>query len=86
MVQNKMSMAEKVAQAMAEQDQLGATADGPQINRGGWRAYLPMARAAIEAMREPSEEMLHAPKNMEGRFDLIGDTWCAMIDAAMSET
>jgi hypothetical protein len=40
---------EAAAKAMAEQDALGATADGPGISRQSWKAYEPMARAALTA-------------------------------------
>ena len=88
-----MEIIERVAQAMAEQDQLGATADGPQINRGGWRAYLPMARAAIETMREPNEKMLKADMDLGG-YGYSDcecypadpkEIWQAMIGAALNE-
>jgi len=40
-----------------------------------------IARAAIEAMREPTEEMI----NVEGTFYKIKDHYQAMIDAALKE-
>jgi hypothetical protein len=45
--------------------------------------YDAMARAAIKAMREPTQEMAGAPDDIflvEAR-----DIWRAMIDAALSE-
>jgi len=43
------------------------------------------ARAAIEAMREPTDEMLDAG-NVEGTIEPLGasETWELMIDAALA--
>ena len=40
-----------------------------------------LARAAIEAMREPTAEMINAPSNLDG----IVDAYRAMIDAALGQ-
>lgn len=64
----------------------------------GWEYSLDQARAAIEAMREPTENMLdygacyedpqneykHNPLYDEG--DLSRDVYKAMIDAALKES
>jgi hypothetical protein len=85
-------MIERVARAMMEQDALGATADGPGIHRGGWRAYEGMARAAIAAEREPTEAMVTGgevamfewrPKPESWTLDMTREAWRAMIDAAL---
>lgn len=55
------SKIERAAKAMSETDQLGAVADGPGIHRQSWRAYVPLARAAIEAVRaELTPSMIEA--------------------------
>lgn len=48
------------------------------------------ARAAIEAMREPTEEMVRMgmtalPNSTPGRHQKTGWVWDAMIDAALKE-
>jgi hypothetical protein len=79
---------ESVARALAERS------DIPQGGYGGWEAWLGPARAAIEAMREPTEAMLdagvdrwdtHHPGATETHQNERA-TWRAMIDAALSET
>lgn len=72
-------MVERVAKAMAKAD-----ADNP-----AWKMYVREARAALEALREPTVEMLVAAQEewmcvraAEERGDFI---WRAMIDAALSE-
>ena len=49
--------------------------------------YLDEARAAIEAMREPTEEMIEAGAHENGhqvlRSDLVDQVWVDMIDAAL---
>ena len=59
---------------------------------GDMREYLSpkdaitIARAAIAAMREPTDEMLDAATRSEGDGNLETDarnTYCAMIDAAL---
>ena len=44
--------------------------------------YRDQARTAIEAMREPTDEMLEALNNCGGDTDAI---WTAMIDAALGK-
>lgn len=88
------SMVERVARAMAVAD--GCGPDDPAYVRypGGhafglcWRdKYAAKARAAIEAMREPTEAMRHAyPKAaFGGPFATKEDSYRAMIDAALAD-
>lgn len=51
------------------------------------RPYLDEARAAIEAMREPTEEMIAAGARGSGEDsqDVALGAWEAMIDAALSK-
>ncbi len=48
-----------------------------------WRLYVPQARAAIEAMREPTDLMDKAGRFYGGSESR--DVWVAMIDAALEE-
>ncbi len=61
-----------------------------------WEHYIPDARAAIEAMREPTETMycagdeeilahLNSEKFIKGEDTPAVDCWKAMIDAALAE-
>jgi hypothetical protein len=82
-------MVERVARAIEDAN----------LKASGDEDYTPLARAAIEAMREPTEAMLKAgfhknrwtnPKpchdHCVGRVTLsIDEPWRAMIDAALSE-
>jgi hypothetical protein len=61
---------EQVALAMA-------AANGEEFTAGD---YLEMARAAVEALREPSIAMRHAC-----RFEFAEVDWPAMIDAILDE-
>jgi hypothetical protein len=54
-----------------------------EANWSVWRAhYSPMARAAIEAMREPGEAMLDKGP---GEPYMDRDVWARMIDASLRE-
>lgn len=51
-----------------------------------WTLYVPQARAAIAAMREPTEAMMEAGRDLGPSEALItGNEYRAMIDAALSE-
>ena len=63
-------MIERVAVAIIEAAEKGARGKPREI-----------ARAAIEAMREPTEAMIDAADP----FELPREIWPAMIDAALSE-
>ena len=76
-----MDMVEKVAKAMAEND------SGPMdsaLFAIHWRefgeGYIDSARAAIAAMREPSEEMINEAADLCASPQ---DVWENMIDAAL---
>lgn len=61
-----------------------------------WEASLQQARAALAALREPSETMLSAgdsvmPQIAKGEdittgYDALKEAWPAMIDAALTES
>jgi len=66
-----MSMIERVAAAIKEQ----------MIGTAHQAFYEKVARAAIAAMREPSEEMITACRSYHGHYAI--EHWQAMIDAAL---
>ena len=69
------SMIERVARALLVADRSAITPD----------YYQRMARAAIEAMREPTEAMLDAGVNFRERNARTEQIWQAMIDEALKE-
>ena len=71
----KVTLIERVACAIAE-------ARGEPED---WLVHLPEARAAVAAMREPTQNMLDAAG--EGLMDLsyINEDWQVMVDAALEE-
>lgn len=71
-------MIERVARAIAD-------ADMEDYMEFAHR-YDAAARAAIEAMREPSEKMVLAGKAVEPRHYTFSSSYLAMIDAALEET
>jgi hypothetical protein len=82
------TMLERVARALCRLDghPENATMDGKPL----WQDYLPEARAAIEAMREPDEvmvEAMQAARNQQAMTvrDLVVMPWQAGIDAAVGE-
>ena len=85
----EQNMVERVAKAIY--------LDGYRILGGNWDAvnlkdripvWYPRARAAIEALREPTEEMMMAgngPANRSEWPTSPKDVWKAMIDEALKE-
>ena len=90
-------MVERVARALCRVDSHpeNATMDGKPL----WMDYIPEARAAIEAMREPTGAMAKAGAGAElttsyggeyNTFDYLSgenaaDVWRDMIDAALNQ-
>jgi hypothetical protein len=75
-----MTMVEKVAKAIHEKAYETRGAD----RMPDWEA---VAKAAIEAMREPTQEMLNA-RHLITKDNYIADetdNWRAMIDAALTD-
>lgn len=77
------SIVERVAKALWEayRDSIPANAEIPHwedVGEYGRKTYRAYARAAISAMREPTEEMRRAAS-----FDQTDEDWRAMIDAAL---
>jgi hypothetical protein len=85
-------MVERVAKAMAarrflyagiEVDQIVINDDNERVPY--WTLYAEVARAAIEAMREPTEAMIEAGQEEDlGRTESVGMIYTAMIDAALA--
>lgn len=80
------NMVEKVAEALWAAQEPRQTAWAREIHR---RDYERLARAALEALREPTEAMLDASFIDDGRgsdvdWVLATKVWQAMIDAALS--
>lgn len=86
-----MTPLERAARALARFS-VQSEAHFPYISKTeaerSWQAYVPQAKAVLEAIREPSEAMVR----LGGcRMDDGGDSdavlvWQAMIDAALTET
>jgi len=70
---NSDDMIERVARAIAEQNH-GST----------WDEWIDEARAAIEAMREPTEAMINAGDRTDHDVEATM-VWRAMIDEALGE-
>lgn len=93
-----MTMVERVARAM--EPSAFQTFDGGYTQRNGYdtRAFLNAertvktarrkARRAIEAMREPTVEMLATTAKERGFVNQLGAklVWFSMIDAALADT
>jgi hypothetical protein len=76
-------MIKRVAEAMAAVD---------KMDDGRWEYLIPHARAAIEAMREPTHDMLVAGATAQAGYDHrfesdnAEEIFSDMIDAALSRT
>jgi hypothetical protein len=68
-------MVERVAQALA---------DAEYRSYDGDANHYEMARAAIAAMREPTDDMICAAKDEDMAWN-VGDVWRAMIDEALAD-
>ena len=86
--QESLSMIERVARAIVEnppEERQESTPDGWRIIRNFERT----ARAAIEAMREPTDEMVRAMiwqvNAWQDEKGTDQDVWYAPIDAALKE-
>lgn len=77
-----MTMVERVARAIYEGRNGPRCMAWSRHSNEHRRPYIDDARAAIEAMREPTEEMLFAADWLENGTRAA---WQAMIDAALSE-
>ena len=71
-------MIERVAKAIRDEDFTMRTGTADSDVNCIWLGYQHKARAAIEAMREPTEEML-------GNYENASFIWPLMIDVALKE-
>lgn len=77
-------MVERVARAIAEEINGGKFDDARWYNDDQRDVHRRRARAAIEAMREPTEAMLTAGDSaMIRKDDAAADAWQAMVDEAL---
>lgn len=85
-------MVERIARAMAEEEHPATdwelidepyTGDRGALFRDYWRR---IARAAIAAMREPTEAMVQAARASAPYDRDVTETWPLMINAALSES
>jgi hypothetical protein len=77
-----MTMVDKVARAIAQSDGIG-DAEWDAMPPVAKTPFLAFAKAAIEAMRMPDEQMLNAVGAVATSF--WTETWAKMIDAALGE-
>lgn len=86
-------MVERVARAICRQANIDDGYDDGLVfknsmDAGMWKNHIDQARAAIEAMREPTREMgwagLHTTDALDQeRTGVVSDVWQAMIAAAL---
>ncbi|HUD95545.1 hypothetical protein [Sphingobium sp.] len=50
-----------------------------------WESFLPSARAVLQAIREPSPEMLMIEPPLPSQGFYTEDAWRLMIDAALAQ-
>ena len=82
----EMRVAKAICREVCE-DHLASGFAGPQDFQNGldadWREYLPTARAAIRAMREPTFRMIDEGATSSDEICMYPENvWRAMIDAA----
>lgn len=89
-----MSMVERVARALIADEYDGGHLSGAEIEAciaEDWclesrrKHFIRKARAAIEAMREPTEAMVKSGQTKCDDYLDAAECWAAMIDAALSE-
>jgi len=84
-----LSLGERVAKAMAE-PYMWVVRTPAALKREPWREFIPAARAAIAAMREPTPEMIEAFwSGLDDHYptdENIPKCWAAMVDVALSES
>jgi hypothetical protein len=87
-------MVERVARAMAGESgcvvsqQFDAGTGRLVDTKEEWKNWIPFARAALAAMREPTEKMTIAGSlrsDYSGTAEDAGNQWRVMIDAALEE-
>lgn len=87
---DEMTMVERVARALSVADGMHPQAASNDADeQPAWTLYVGMAKAAIESLREPTEEMVEASAAIYGdnylyRHRYSKDQWRAMVDAALN--
>jgi len=76
-----MSPLERAARALCRLD--GHPENATMEGRPLWQDYLPEVRAVIQAIRDPSHEMVQAVPSDTNAPIYPEDIWQAMIDAAL---
>lgn len=71
-----MTMVERVARAICKAD---------NCSDNSWNVYINIAKAAIKAIREPTEVMLDAGTYASDMALSAKDQYSAMIDAALKD-
>lgn len=75
-----MTTIERIARLLAKDE-------FPQLSQEwhdeAWTEWLPLTRAVLQAIREPTDAMLQAADNVE--YAPWSSGWAAMIDAALDE-
>lgn len=80
-----MPKLEEVARAIVAK-RYGHYAKWDELGLSGQAVWTDVARAALQALREPSEEMLtEGDELITSSLDSSRDVWRAMIDKAMEE-
>lgn len=85
------TMIERVARAMFEHDQLSDEAkldewDDDWIGPQGREQYMSLARAAVAAMREPTDAMVKAGRIYHAdKRNSVNRVWKKMIDAELRD-
>lgn len=78
-------MIERVARALYAATPFKETEGGFDAQSETYRKMCRLlARAAIEAMREPTDAMFEAAKPYGLCMSALDDAWCDMIDVALS--
>lgn len=74
-------MVERVAKAIWDSPLFFGLITDEKRRDGSWHDCTALARAAIEAMREPTDEMVLASEAIDAVYP--SEHWRAMIDAAL---
>lgn len=79
------SVIERVARAIAGSAAAAFGDRAIHYVENNWGAYTNQARAAISALREPSQDMADAGVNARESHGSVASVWEAMTDAALKE-
>jgi hypothetical protein len=83
-MEREMTMVERVARALSIADGMHPDAcSNDEDEPPAWTLYVGSAKAAIDAMREPTEAMKKTMANTPGRWG--PHCWGQIVDAALKE-